>query len=85
MAQFRTHIGLGVFVGVGIVVAGFIFALFSTVEIAVLIFLAILVGSFLPDLDMDEGVPFQILFGLLGAGMAGLVFFQFLSGWGKGS
>lgn len=76
MAQFRTHIGLGVFIGVGVIVAGLIFVLFSNVESAVWIFLAILVGSFLPDLDMDEGVPFQILFGLLGAGMAGLVFFN---------
>ena len=76
MAQFRTHIGLGVFVVVGIVVTGLIFAVFSTVESAVWIFLAILVGSFLPDLDMDNGIPFQILFGLLGAGMAGLVFFN---------
>lgn len=76
MANFRTHIGVGVFVGVGFIVAGLIYSFFSTVELAVWIFLAILAGSFLPDLDMDEGVPFQILFGLLGAGMAGLVFFN---------
>jgi membrane-bound metal-dependent hydrolase YbcI (DUF457 family) len=76
MAQFRTHIGLGVFLGVGVVVAGLIFALFSNAESAFWIFLAILAGSFLPDLDMDDGIPFQILFGLLGAGMAGLVFFN---------
>jgi hypothetical protein len=77
MAKFKTHVGIGVFIGVGFIVAGLIYSLFSTVESAVWIFLAILVGSFLPDLDMDEGVPFQILFGLLGAGMAGLVFFNF--------
>jgi membrane-bound metal-dependent hydrolase YbcI (DUF457 family) len=77
MANFRTHIGLGVFVGVGFIVAGLIYSLFSNAESAFWIFLAILVGSFLPDLDMDAGVPFQILFGLLGAGAAGMVFFNF--------
>jgi hypothetical protein len=80
MAKFKTHIGLGVFIGVAFVVAGLIYSLFLTPELAVWIFLAVLVGSFLPDLDMDEGIPFQILFGLLGAGMAGLVFFNFYEG-----
>lgn len=77
MANFKTHIGLGVFVGVGFIVAGLIYASFSTLELAFWIFLAVLAGSFLPDLDMDEGVPFQILFGLFGAGMAGMAFFNF--------
>jgi hypothetical protein len=79
MAKFKTHVGLGVFIVVAFVVAGLIYSLFSAPEAAVWIFLAILIGSFLPDLDLDEGVPFQILFGLLGAGMAGLVFFNFYS------
>lgn len=76
MANFKTHIGLGVFVGTGFIVAGLLYSLFSGIELAMWIFLAVLAGSFLPDLDLDEGVPFQILFGLLGAGMAGLVFFN---------
>ena len=29
MAKFRTHIGFGVFIGIGFVVAGLIFSLFS--------------------------------------------------------
>ena len=46
-----------------------------------LVFLAVIMGSFLPDLDMDEGLPFQILFGLLGAALSGLNFYtQYESG-----
>lgn len=68
---------MGVFIGIGVIVAGFIYALFSGVESTIWIFLAVIIGSFLPDLDLDGGVPFQILFGLLGAGIAGLVFFNY--------
>jgi membrane-bound metal-dependent hydrolase YbcI (DUF457 family) len=74
MANFRTHMGFGVFIGIGFIVFGLIYALFSSPESMIWIFLAVLIGSFLPDLDMDKGIPFQILFGLLGAGVAGLVF-----------
>lgn len=74
MANFRTHIGFGVFIGIGFIVFGLLFALFSSTESMIWVFLAVLIGSFLPDLDMDDGLPFQILFGLLGAGLAGLFF-----------
>lgn len=74
MANFKTHIGFGVFIGICFIVAGLIYSLFSSTESIIWIFLAVLIGSFLPDLDMDEGVPFQILFGLLGAGLSGLFF-----------
>lgn len=80
MANFRTHIGFGVFIGIGFIIFGLIYALFSSTESMIWVFLAVLVGSFLPDLDMDDGLPFQILFGLLGAGMAGLVFFNLYQG-----
>ncbi|HRY82256.1 MAG TPA: metal-dependent hydrolase [Candidatus Moranbacteria bacterium] len=77
MAKFKTHMGWGVFVGVALVVAGLIYSIISGIESAIWIFSAVLLGSFLPDLDLDGGVPFQILFGLLGAGFAGFIFFNF--------
>jgi hypothetical protein len=76
MANFRKHISWGVFIGIAVVVAGFILSFISGIELVFWVFLAVIIGSFLPDLDMDEGVPFQILFGLLGAGLAGTVFFN---------
>jgi len=80
MANFRKHISWGVFIGIAAIVAGFIFSLISGIELIFWVFFAVLVGSFLPDLDMDEGVPFQIIFGLLGAGLAGMFFFRTYQG-----
>lgn len=76
MAKFKTHMSWGVFVGVGFVVTGLIYSVFSGVDEAIWMFSAVLIGSFLPDLDLDDGMPFQILFGLLGGGFSGLVFFN---------
>lgn len=74
MANFKTHIGFGVIIGVVFIIIGLLYSLLSSTEAMLWIFLAVLVGSFLPDLDMDEGIPFQILFGLLGMGLGGIVF-----------
>jgi hypothetical protein len=80
MANFRKHISWGVFIGIATIIAGLLFSIISGVELIFWVFLAVLIGSFLPDLDLDEGVPFQILFGLLGAGLAGAVFFNAYEG-----
>lgn len=80
MARFRTHIGLGVVIGVAFVVAGLIYSFLASPEAAIWIFLAVLIGSFLPDLDLDDGIPFRIIFGLFGAGLAGLAFLIFYQG-----
>lgn len=76
MADFKTHISWGVFLGVIFVVLGLSYSFFTGIESIACVFFAILVGSFLPDLDLDDGIPFQILFGLLGAGAGGLVFYD---------
>ncbi len=60
--------------GIGLVIAGLIYSVFSGTELGIWIFLAVLIGSFLPDLDLDDGIPFQIFFGFLGLGFSGLVF-----------
>lgn len=77
MANFKTHIWWGAILGIVILVAGLLLSIISGAETMIWIFGAVLVGSFLPDLDIDEGVPFQILFGLLAAGLGGAVFFNF--------
>jgi membrane-bound metal-dependent hydrolase YbcI (DUF457 family) len=76
MANFKTHIGAGVILGAAFIVAGLIYSVFSGLEIIAWIFLAVLTGSFLPDLDLDEGVSFQIIFGLAAVGFAGMTFFN---------
>ena len=80
MANFKTHIRFGVFIGIAFVIVGLIYSLLFSAESMIWVFLAVLIGSFLPDLDMDEGVPFQILFSLLGAGIGGLVFLNLYQG-----
>lgn len=77
LANFKTHIWWGGILGIGVLVAGLLSSIISGAETMIWIFAAVLVGSFLPDLDVDEGVPFQILFGLLAAGLAGAVFLNF--------
>lgn len=77
MADFKTHMGWGAFLTVAFLVIGVIFSFLSGFEIMLWVFLAILVGSFLPDLDSDGGMPFQIIFGLAGVGSAGVGFYYF--------
>lgn len=79
MANFKTHIGWGAVIGVVAIVLALLYSFISGWIEIFMIFGAILVGSFLPDMDMDDGVPFQILFGFLSVGVAGGVFYQLYS------
>ncbi|MFA5986972.1 MAG: metal-dependent hydrolase [Parcubacteria group bacterium] len=80
MANFKTHVGWGVIIGVSMVVVASVYSLISGWTPLTLIFVAILIGSLLPDMDLDEGVPFQILFGFLGVASAGYVFYDLYGG-----
>jgi membrane-bound metal-dependent hydrolase YbcI (DUF457 family) len=77
MANFKTHISWGVIIAIALVVFGLIGSFVSGFELMALVFLAVLVGSFLPDLDSDGGLPFQIVFGLAGLVLAGMCFYYF--------
>jgi hypothetical protein len=77
MANFKTHISWGVVTAIALVVFGLIGSFISGFELVALVFLAVLVGSFLPDLDSDGGLPFQIVFGLAGLISAGMCFYYF--------
>lgn len=80
MAQFRTHISWGALIGAGLIVFGFLYSLVSQPAIAFWIFIAVIIGSLLPDLDLDEGMPFQIVFGLLGIASGALMFYRMYAG-----
>jgi membrane-bound metal-dependent hydrolase YbcI (DUF457 family) len=77
MANFKTHISWGVIIAIALIFFGLIGSFISGFELIALIFLAVLVGSFLPDLDSDGGLPFQIVFGLAGLVLAGMCFYYF--------
>lgn len=70
MANFKTHISWGVICATMLIVGVLIYFAFEP-RYLMAVFFAVLVGSFLPDIDLDEGVPFQIIFGLLSVGIAG--------------
>ncbi len=77
MASFKAHISFGAICGVSIIVAGLIYGLFSASYLLIIIFAAALCGSFLPDIDSDEGLPFQILIYSFSLVAAALAFFLY--------
>lgn len=77
MANFKTHISWGVVVGIALATICAIYSLTTSFDIIFWVFLTTVIGSFLPDLDVDDGIPFKIVFGLLSAGLAMLVCFYF--------
>jgi len=72
MASFKTHLSFGAIIGIAITIFVSLYSLVSHNNLLPILFFAAVLGSFLPDLDSDEGLPFQIVFGafsLVGAGI----------------
>ena len=62
--MFRTHISLGaVLASVGVVLLYF-YAVVTDPWLLLLLFAVTAVGSFVPDLDIDTGIPFYLIYGL---------------------
>ena len=75
MATFRTHITAGLVVGYLI---GIVMVVMQWVELQMtplLMFMASVIGSFLPDVDSDSGMPFRIVFDLFAFTGGCLVFY----------
>jgi len=70
MASFKAHISFGILTATILVVVLCLFAWVSGI-FALLIFVLVVIGSMLPDIDSDTGIPVRILFGVLA--VAGLV------------
>ncbi|MDD5627027.1 MAG: metal-dependent hydrolase [Patescibacteria group bacterium] len=78
MASFKTHISFGIILGIVAMVAVLFYtSLASGFLFSVLFFLAIVLGSFLPDFDSDESMPFQIVFGLAALVSAAIILIYF--------
>ncbi len=65
MAGYKAHLAAGMVVGV-ISVAGALVSAAITPSYIPIVFIAVIIGSFLPDLDSDTGLPVKILFSILG-------------------
>lgn len=78
MAKFKTHISLGVLLGLFLSIFVSFFSLTKNILIAFIAFFTVIIGSFLPDIDSDSGTPYKIIFGLLSIVTAILVFYYLL-------
>lgn len=65
MASFRTHASSGVSLGFLIVMGILFFSISDNFGLLVAVFLVATLGSVLPDIDSDSGIPFHITFGSL--------------------
>lgn len=69
--MFREHIGWGAAVAVVFVVAAYSYAL-ATGALLFALFLTVVTGSFLPDVDSDSSMPFYLVYGAMSLGTGGL-------------
>ena len=62
--MFREHISLGAVVAAVGVVLLYFYAIVTDPLLLLFLFFVTIIGSFLPDLDSDSGVPFYLVYGL---------------------
>ena len=64
MAVFRVHISLGALLAAVGVVLLYVYAVVTDPWLLALLFAVTAVASFVPDLDIDTGIPFYLIYGL---------------------
>jgi hypothetical protein len=74
MPQFKTHIGFGLILAVGSVAIIATYSIASSNYLFAMVFIAVIFGTALPDLDSDKGTPFKIAISILAAIMGAGVF-----------
>jgi len=74
MAGYRAHFAFGVLTAACVAVAMLVVSWVS-LKVMPLVFLFAVIGSMLPDLDSDTGVPVRLLFGTLAVATIGLALF----------
>lgn len=79
MASFREHVAIGALLSVAAVVGVYVYAILTDPLLLCILFAVTIVGSFLPDVDSDEGLPFYIVFGAVTVLITGAaLYFAFL-------
>ncbi len=63
MAMFREHIAIGAIISMIVVVVVYFYALITSPLLLLFLFGVTIIGSFLPDVDSDSGMPFYLVFG----------------------
>ncbi len=67
MASFRGHIGFGILVAVFVTGIFVMQSIISGFAVPSALFLAIVIGSFMPDLDSDSSIVFSMIYSLFTA------------------
>ncbi len=75
MANFRQHISFGAFTGFWLATVTYLLDWVTHVYFVFLIFFTTIIGSFLPDMDSNTGLPSRIIFGLYSYFSAALTIF----------
>lgn len=79
MAMFREHIAIGAIISMVVVVIVYFYALVTNPVLLLFLFGVSIVGSFLPDVDSDSGLPFYLIFGSATLAATGVVLLYMLA------
>lgn len=71
--MFREHIAIGAIVSMIVVVVVYFYALVTDPLLLLFLFGVTIIGSFLPDVDSDSGLPFYFVFGTATLAATGVV------------
>ncbi len=78
MAGYKAHFAFGVLTAACVAVALLVISWVS-LKVMPVVFLLAVIGSMLPDLDSDTGVPVRLLFGTLAVATIGLALFYVMN------
>ncbi len=81
MASFRAHVTVGAVASMATVVAVYFYALLTDPILLGVLFGVTVIGSFLPDVDSDSGIPFYMVFGAATLAVTGVALYYALSRW----
>jgi hypothetical protein len=78
MAMFRHHIALGAVLATTGVIVIYFYSFITDPIYLLIAFVLCTVGSFLPDVDSDSGIPFYLMFGAVTLAFGGVVLYYTL-------
>lgn len=81
MATFKAHVTVGAIASMIVVVAVYFYALLTDPVLLAVLFGVTVIGSFLPDVDSDSGIPFYMVFGAATLAITGAALYYALSHW----
>jgi|GEM_PF-364067 len=79
MAMFREHVAVGAIISMAVVVGVYFYALLTDPLLLLFLFGVTVIGSFLPDVDSDSGMPFYLVYGTASLAATGVVLLYTLS------